>query len=486
MSATRRSHLTCDNERSPFIAERRRKLFASEDQDTDSDLGAIIPISVEDAGAHTPSTRRPNESASPLGPHNHSFSHEDTLRTPRVTCTTPVLEEQKVLLEQSKSSKRPANSPGGSKPDGKSSKVRTALFPEGIALSTTSFYSKNQENFMEKLSSCKKEKIYFRPLKVTKSKQGRRPHRQFGQVNNGVRHGVRKPKQKKPGVVLYGKLRKLPEAGAALNDYIQDIAQMRNQPTAPKLIQPAAAKDLDKSTGGFEDDKENLDKPQKRPLLLGEDEAPARNVFKRLRSNDLFDETEDNNGEFETNIENILSVLDGEDSMKNTGHQKVLLDLSEESDSGPNNPANSSQMNPTDVANMILSPISQMCDVASGLAIHSPVKTRSVPSAISSRVSKMLSFNTDHHASDMERAQRKVFPIFDKDFARNQTDAERGQKRTRTEPKRSSKRFKGEETVANSDFGFYLKCVLQVCLRIKCCWMPARRDLALLYAMSAT
>ncbi|KAH1001194.1 hypothetical protein HUJ04_013437 [Dendroctonus ponderosae] len=434
MSASRRSHLTCDNERSPFISERRRKLFPTEDQEMDSDLGVIIPISVEDSGAHTPTTRRTgSEPGSPWAAQSQQFAHEETLRTPRVACITPVLEEQKVLLEQSKSSKRPTNSPGSSpidsKPDVKPSKVRTALFPADKALPTESFYSKHQEDFMEKWSSLRKERIYFRPVKAIKCKQARRPHRQLGQVNNGVGHSIKKPKQKKAGAVLYGKLRKLPEAGAVLNEYIQDIAQMRTG-AAPKLIQPAAAKaDNLESSGRFEasleENKENSGKrPQKRAAKSpgrSVDDGQARNLFKCLRSNDRqeakeppaknptpkaeFGESEESDSELEANIGNILTVLDDGDARK--AHQVVFhRNVSEESSSSQteaNKPANCSQMNASEVANMILSPISQMCDVASGLAIHSPVRSRSVPSAVSSRVSKMLSFNTENHSADMDK-----------------------------------------------------------------------------------
>ncbi|KAH1006214.1 hypothetical protein HUJ05_006964 [Dendroctonus ponderosae] len=434
MSASRRSHLTCDNERSPFISERRRKLFPTEDQEMDSDLGVIIPISVEDSGAHTPTTRRTgSEPGSPWAAQSQQFAHEETLRTPRVACITPVLEEQKVLLEQSKSSKRPTNSPGSSpidsKPDVKPSKVRTALFPADKALPTESFYSKHQEDFMEKWSSLRKERIYFRPVKAIKCKQARRPHRQLGQVNNGVGHSIKKPKQKKAGAVLYGKLRKLPEAGAVLNEYIQDIAQMRTG-AAPKLIQPAAAKaDNLESSGRFEasleENKENSGKrPQKRAAKSpgrSVDDGQARNLFKCLRSNDRqeakeplaknptpkaeFGESEESDSELEANIGNILTVLDDGDARK--AHQVVFhRNVSEESSSSQteaNTPANCSQMNASEVANMILSPISQMCDVASGLAIHSPVRSRSVPSAVSSRVSKMLSFNTENHSADMDK-----------------------------------------------------------------------------------
>ncbi|XP_019766609.2 uncharacterized protein LOC109542023 [Dendroctonus ponderosae] len=476
MSASRRSHLTCDNERSPFISERRRKLFPTEDQEMDSDLGVIIPISVEDSGAHTPTTRRTgSEPGSPWAAQSQQFAHEETLRTPRVACITPVLEEQKVLLEQSKSSKRPTNSPGSSpidsKPDVKPSKVRTALFPADKALPTESFYSKHQEDFMEKWSSLRKERIYFRPVKAIKCKQARRPHRQLGQVNNGVGHSIKKPKQKKAGAVLYGKLRKLPEAGAVLNEYIQDIAQMRTG-AAPKLIQPAAAKaDNLESSGRFEasleENKENSGKrPQKRAAKSpgrSVDDGQARNLFKCLRSNDRqeakeplaknptpkaeFGESEESDSELEANIGNILTVLDDGDARK--AHQVVFhRNVSEESSSSQteaNTPANCSQMNASEVANMILSPISQMCDVASGLAIHSPVRSRSVPSAVSSRVSKMLSFNTENHSADMDKVKRKVFPIFDREFvAQTQAANERGQKRNRTElVKRSAKRFKG-------------------------------------------
>lgn len=121
------------------------------------------------------------------------------LKTPHDSTTKPILEkEQKALTEESKSLGRrprtPSSSPEGSKSEGKVSKVRTALFAPQDGLPAKSFYSKE---FLEG-DKAKMTSKMFKPFKLSGTPKPRsHSGRRFGQINNGVRHNIRKPKPKK-------------------------------------------------------------------------------------------------------------------------------------------------------------------------------------------------------------------------------------------------------------------------------------------------
>lgn len=310
MATTGRNHLTTSHDRSPFILERRRKLFPIDDYDIDSDLGDISPLcsdtnsDSEDEGVSAFSdydafktkpavgSVTPTSSASfsplKLSPYSVSsmkntpikYSPSHSFTTPHDTSTKPVLQrEQKSLLEESKSLKRkcsPSSSPEQNKQpksDSKSSKVRTALFPENdiYALPTKSFYSNNQENIREKVVN--KEKYVPKPLKFSITKHSFKPRKKFGQINNGVRHKIRKPKQKKMSKALITEAtKKMLETGAALNNYIQDLAELKKkQASGNKLIvNPVILKDKNCTETGRESEstnclnsKDNLQTPNK-------------------------------------------------------------------------------------------------------------------------------------------------------------------------------------------------------------------------------
>lgn len=530
MTTARRNHLTTDYIHSPYISERRRKLFPTEDCDADSELGHISPIRSDDAsdsetdraqvrtrtvhGSDTPlSNKACSETMSPLklspctGTHLRAtprkFSPSQNLKTPHDTSTKPVLEkEQKVLLEESKSLKRKGSltsSPLGHskifKSDTKPSKVRTALFPalDTMSLSTKSFYSKTPDSAIEKLGSHR-DKYRYKPIKFSVARSSHRSSRKFGQINNGVRHKIRKPKQKKISKTVIAKAtKKMLETNSALNEYIQDLSELKNkQNVQQKLIEPVVE---EPELAGYLQDIKELQKTRKQiitPKKIEEsnkeniqdspddDDKKTRKFFKSTRAkavkelvviketdqqqekvesekvtSNSFNEFDEDDTEPQANIDNIISALSAESPQKSfegipssqvifqehLHPDKIVL----QAHCSITNSRNSIQLHQQpNVANMILSPISQMCDVTSGLALNSPRKGRDVSALFNgtSRASKMLSFNADCHSVDMDEQGGKLFPVFNKGAT---SGVARGEKRERSEIlKKSAKKFKGK------------------------------------------
>lgn len=430
-------------ERSPFIAERRRTLFPTDDQDMDSELGSPLSSDNSDTEqtmkrlSHTYSESMSPLRLSPFTP--KKVSPLRNLKTPHDSTTKPILEkEQKALTEESKSLGRrprtPSSSPEASKSESKVSKVRTALFAQHEdGLPAKSFYSKEfLENDKLKMTSS-----LFRPLKLSGAGKPR-PHsgRRFGQINNGVRHNIRKPKPKKVGAKA--PLRQLQPNGAVLTEYLQDLSELR----------PESRKKLIKT---FTDDKENVVKVEANHPIKEDDvqlpekavkraaspqEDQPRKIFKS-HNKDIIDFLEEDS-ETSIKIDSILTMLsspvkDKSSQINDTPNNQITL----EAHSSVSASENSIQLHLTD---SILSPISHMCDVTSGLVLDSPT-TQNVPPTrynCSARVSKMLSFN-DH--PDMSKPEGQMYPIFRKDYrapqkrpAPSTAEPKKGPKRLRRLP----------------------------------------------------
>ncbi|XP_030758605.1 N-acetyltransferase ESCO2 [Sitophilus oryzae] len=490
-TSTRRTHITLDHDRSPFILERRRNLFPSDD-DADSELGHISPLysdlssDNENEGSHilqpkghnfvqnnccgTPtSSIAPSEKMSPLllSPYtNNTFNIKDTpkklspsqaLKTPHDTSSKSnsiLKKEQKTLLEESKNSKRkcsPRSSPEQCKylkSDPKVSKVRTALFPEyslDMSLSTKSFYSKNPESIVDK---SLKEKNY-KLIKLSTAKHSRRNNRKFGQINNGVRHKIKKPKTKKISRKVTEKaFKNLSKMDDALTEYIQDLAELKKSGDSNNKLIKLSESQSKINTCETKNDLKEVKDTQKE-IFSEEDKENTPHDDNTLKLENKQDKIQydsfafqDDDVDSTTNIENILSVL--KDSPEQDGSTSQLSAVSPnrivlEAHTSILASENSIQLHYNSVANMILSPISQMCDVTSGLALDSPKKARNLNSVLNSLPTHSNSFSDVGSESSATMAQQegKLFPIF-----YGECNSSRGQKRERTETKRNLKRFK--------------------------------------------
>ncbi|KAL1502188.1 hypothetical protein ABEB36_007366 [Hypothenemus hampei] len=440
MTSSRRNHLTVDQQRSPFISERRRKLFPAEDQEMESELGCTTPIHWEKNEPFL-NARACSESMSPLfltpgkthlNDTPKKMASECYIQTPHDSSTKAVLEKkQKTLLEECKSSKRSISSPSSSPErmkssslDQKSSKVRTALFPQEPILPTSKFYanSSNKENLLEILRN-KKHIIKPIRLNIRKAVSHVSLRKTLGQINKGVGHKIRKPKQRKIGKVPISKSTgKHLESEPALNAYIQDLIELKNK-----------QKNIDKNAiqtnfSSVHDDK-NIVRNQSVEIQKEENRTKNNQIKKSSQKLDFSYDFQEEDSETSTNIDNILSLLSN-DSPTKLETQNITL----EAHSSVIASENSIQLH----HNTILSPISQMCDVTSGLAIHSPSKSRNsslLPKI--SQVSKALSFDSsDKNVSP----ESKMYPIF--------YSVQRGEKRANSDVlSNDSKKMKGAKEV---------------------------------------
>ncbi|CAG9759680.1 unnamed protein product [Ceutorhynchus assimilis] len=407
--------------RSPYILERRRNLFPSTttSSNEESELGYMCRLDSSDSDNDVPKTpkRTSPENISSLtrSPWSQSLS------TPNNdTSSNDVMEkEQRIIMEESKNQKRKENSPE------KCSKVRTALFPatENAPLSTKLFYgNQKQQNYDYKDRNSWRS----RKLPVIPNKINRKYPKKFvkGQINNGVRHKIRRPKRKPVD-------KKLLKNGEILNEYLKDLSELNNKPKAATIIH--ASKDAERqkppqldavtakivhnseiSNTCLEDLSELTNKSNKGTVQSGTKiekfpqlNATANEVNEAEKSPSLATnyEFEDEFEPPQVNIENILSILADESSTISVGsiHR------------GSTN---------------ILSPISQMCDVTSGLALTSPQKPKNL--RMSSGTSKMLSFSNADKMAEQQQ-ERKLFPVFQKGATAGllkKDDNERGEKRS--------------------------------------------------------
>ncbi|XP_018562394.1 N-acetyltransferase ESCO2 [Anoplophora glabripennis] len=426
------------------------------------------------------------------------------LKTPHDTCNTnsklPKL-VRKSLLDSSENSlsKRqlsPLNYPEEIKNktkhlkvDPKNSKVRTTLFPEvDISLPTKSFYPKT-ESIMDKVQS--KNNIFNKSPVLNNSTRKIRTRKRIGQINAGVHHKIRKPKQKSLNRVSLVKAAINAVNNSAINEYIKDLKQL-NMPqnehiplienkenkdpspaskvvdqkfSAPKLIETKTFADASKL---------ETCNTKKRPLSPISEPDPKKKFFKLSRAKgvvtvnknikvqvdhgkmtliekgkkkksqkidyDSSDLTVDE--PLLPNIDSILSSLENDSCDMKENSSKLIL----QAHCSVSASENSILLHPQPAqctANLILSPISQMCDVTSGLALNSPKKVKNLTSILNEMPSGTPGNVDDANIFDKQNSsnvvKQKLFPIF---CSRNIAIPEKKESKTFT---RTAKRFKNLE-----------------------------------------
>ncbi|CAG9834421.1 unnamed protein product [Diabrotica balteata] len=380
------------------------------------------------------------------------------LKTPHASldtnCKLPKLYHKSLLDSCEGSTKRklsPDNSPEQNKYiklDPKSSRVRTTLFPEvDFALPTKLFYS-NTENIMEKVKD-KRESI-VKPSTLNKRKPKSRG-RIIGKINAGVSHKIRKPKSKniQRSTLVSSKLSTI--GNNAITNYIVDLKKLQSSQEAPKLIInkentdpvlhqnqifPAKQKSFSHTnqivpaitpakeiTREITRKRSSSPEPQPDPNKKFFKFSKSKAVVKMNKTIELkvdngrmslvdknkkIGNTELNNFDMSdlyaddpelpvTNIENILSCLEEED--KSLENQITLQ--AHTSIAASENSILLHQHQPMCTEDLILSPISQMCDVTSGLALTSPKRGRNL--------TPVLTKMSDSSRSEMNG---KLFPVF--------------------------------------------------------------------------
>lgn len=319
--------------------ETRRALFPSNFEDDDGDLGHMSPLDTDRSTSDSESGSCYFRSLK-----NHTSEDYDILEDitkenlepldeNTVVADTPIKESLVLKLEtphdtliQSstlpKLVRKPLHPIESEENQLKASKVRTALFPESeLTVSTKTFYSKNEcKVFERKVLNFKVESARNDKKKSKLLLCARRTKKnRYGQINTGVRHKIKKPRYKKPTKQQLLNAALTLIDNSPLNGYLEDLKEMQNR---PKIIQPIPAKD---------------DKGNKRKLTS-------------LENDESFVE--------EKQISDLITFL--EEDKENLSVPPPLKRQKIE----------------------ILSPISQMCDTTSGLALNSPKKARNLNSLL--------------------------------------------------------------------------------------------------------
>lgn len=330
----------------------------------------------------------------------------------------------------------------------KMTKVRTALFPEpDISVPVQSFYSKansikNERKFLNREAGSLKHKIKVRPLFLC-NRGNRRGC--FGQINAGVRHRIRKPKHKNPtkSQLLQAALKIIDNS--PLNEYIKELANLKDKQVSE--VKPTQIVPLKIDTNN-EIKVQELDKRECSPPV-----DPNRKFFKSSRTKGTV--TLNNKVKLQVNGTNI-SLLEKNHTRKETKRASMNFDITDllENDESeklidntfissalkileedkenlnrndcniflqPHSLENSFPIEQTlqrKKENEILSPISQMCDTTSGLALNSPKKVKNLTSILQGmpNVSYSENSNVFSTANKLHMDQAKLFPLFNKDF----------------------------------------------------------------------
>lgn len=330
----------------------------------------------------------------------------------------------------------------------KTSKVRTALFPD-ISLPTRSFYPKSDKQIEDKPANVfhyqeNKPKIKSTPTYLCNRRPSNR--NRFGQINAGVRHKIKKPKQRKPVKIGIKQAAMKFFQSAQLIEFIKEMQKLGE--IRPKLI-TVLNNDVETVSN---DNKKSTDTNDKEPS------TQTKRIFK---SNSVKDTT--NNVENNTKDKLVLDALDftndNEQDLTVPSLDRILNTLADEDDSPAVNEMNrkcdnsiSNQVilrasktigdsdnsilfhHPHDQsrftyckerkrklenkenesADVLLSPTSQMCDMTSGLAINSPKRARlNITNIIDNAQDKTNNFNVFNKlSSSSEMEKQKLFPVF--------------------------------------------------------------------------
>lgn len=317
------------------------------------------------------------------------------------------------------------------------SKVRTALFTESdisdISLSVKSFYPKDnkyERSICESVVVNKKPKQKQAPTFICNRK------RTAGLINAGVRHKIKKPRSKKlphdkllkaameiiknsPLNEYFNKENRVNAAGNKVTEQVNKCVQDFNERKIRPLKEQTKVNQL------------NDQMEQERFVLVEEKGPRKRHIDADIEEQKRFFKSTQpcgvitvnknikigvNNGQFELlegpntkrrKIDIIQGGFDDEiDYLENITSSNVneILDTLESATISQNS---DTDLSAAEKANILLSPTSQMCDMASGLAINSPKRAKLNINEI--LTSPSPNYNT---TNTMQTNQMKVFPVF--------------------------------------------------------------------------
>lgn len=257
-------------------------------------------------------------------------------------------------------------------------KVRTALFSENnYCVPVKSFYAKTENLRVEPKVFINKEEVKRKKKKDNLYLCGRKARKnRFGQINTGVRHKIKKPKHRKPSKMQLLKAAINLLENTPLSEYLDELKALQNK---PKIIEP-----INKKTESRKRERSPDSNRKFEVALKGHEFCFAK-------------KSEQKTGE-------IGTIFEGDDEVKlieNDCISSIINTLEEDKENAELQPPTKRQKLE------LLSPISQMCDTTSGLAINSPKKARNLTALLES----LTPTQTFHSTDDMEK--QKLYPVFD-------------------------------------------------------------------------
>lgn len=338
------------------------------------------------------------------------------------------------------------------------SKVRTALFPENdissISLSVKSFYPKDnkyERSICETVVVNKKPKVKQAPTFICNRK------RTAGVINAGVRHKIRKPRSKKPSddklmkaameIIknsplneYFNKENRLTATSKKITEQVNKCAQDFNERKIRPLKESTKANRLNDQ---MEQEKFVMleeKSPRKRPL--DSDVDVHKKFFKSTNTRGVITVNKSikigvDNGQFELlngpktkrrKLDVISTDFDDDTAaLENITNDTVcaILNTIDESLMLTNSETEAEK------ANVLLSPTSQMCDMASGLAINSPKRAKV-------NINEILSPNPN--TTPTVQNQTQLFPVFNNNAKNEKRKSSSQSKKSETIPR--SKRYR--------------------------------------------
>lgn len=319
------------------------------------------------------------------------------------------------------------------------SKARTELFPKDTLSQPL---SDNNTNILQSVDTkkIKSRNIYLCGRRIKK--------RNFGQINAGVRHKIRRPRIKKISKQQLIKSALDIMDNSVLNDYLKNIENMSSEFSKKQILPLTSTQPLSERTS---DNIENIPLKVKRTALSPVPEVPKkffksnRNTavvkdnhlkFKISRDNinfnqtnvsDVFDLNLDTSDLVVPEIENLISAetidkivesLETVNEQNQLESQQLVLTAHTSVTMSENsihlhvplenrNDSSDKVQKPVIDKSILLSPTSQMCNMTLGLALNSP--TRNQHNFANRTLHETSLKRSNETFSDMDE---KLFPIF--------------------------------------------------------------------------
>lgn len=283
------------------------------------------------------------------------------------------------------------------------SKVRTALFPDDqVTLPSKQFYSKT----LDKLPILHTNYTMKPLIKSTSRRSYPTKRKNKGGINAGVRHKIRKPKQRKLSAKLVRKAITISN-DPALQQYLKDMKEINNIHTHLienkeniNMIKPVTKKRACSP--------ELLEVKKFKPTVEENstselDDYDTKLQETRIEIEDGFNFSSEDD-DISPNIDDIITSLNA--NQNSPEKNSIVLQAHDSITQSQNSiQLHNPSAETSSIANILLSPTSQMCDMASGLALNSPKKVKNLTNLLEE-------IPVENISSAPKRRFEKLFPMF--------------------------------------------------------------------------